>query len=181
MAAESKRPQPIARALMTVLALSAALAIGVVGQLERASSANAGSCAVTVPNRIVRAGAGMSAAAFNYGNAFLRANIWPHGTLPAGTLPDGSVWANINPDGSISAKLGWWRGSPGGKLVIGGHRLDGLAYPLHAHVPAGYGSRGFQPSGVRFSTTGCWQVVGKVGRAKLSFVVKVIKVRKRPA
>jgi hypothetical protein len=179
MAAESKRPQLISR-LIAALTLAAALAIGV-GQFERVSTANAASCAVTVPNRIVRPGAGMSAAAFNYGNASLRANIWPHGTLPAGTLPDGSAWATINADGSISAKLGWWRGAPGGKLVITGHRLDGPTSRLHAHVPTGYGFRGFQPSGVRFSTTGCWQVVGKVGRAKLSFVVKVIKVRKRPA
>jgi hypothetical protein len=28
------------------------------------------------------------------------------------------------------------------------------------------------------STAGCWQVVGKVGRAKLTFVVKVSKVKK---
>lgn len=165
---------------MAALALAAAFAIGI-GQLDRPSTANTGSCAATVPNQIVRSGDGMSAAAFNYGNASLRANIWPHGTLPAGTLPDGGVWATVNPDGSISAKLGWWRGAPGGRLVIRGHRLDGLASPLHAHVPAGYGSRGFQPSGVTFSTTGCWQVVGKVGRARLAFVVKVTKASKKSA
>ena len=178
MAAESERRHSAARALMAAVALAAALAIGV-SLLELASTANAGSCAVTLPNRILRPGAGMSAAAFNYGNASLRAQIWPHGTLLAGTLPNGGVWATVNPNGSISAKLGWWRGPPGGKLVIGGRRLDGRAAPLHAHVPAGYGTRGFQPSGVTFSTTGCWQVVGKAGRAKLTFVVKVTKVRKQ--
>jgi hypothetical protein len=161
---------------MAAVAPAAALAIGV-GLLELASTANAGSCAVTVPNRIVRPGAGMSAAAFNYGNASLRAHIWPHGTLLAGTLPNGGVWATVSRDGSISAKLGWWRGLPG-KLVISGRRLDAAAPPLRAHVPDGYGSRGFQPTGLTFATVGCWRIVGNVGRARLAFVVKVTKVKR---
>lgn len=161
--------------LVVTVVLASALAIGA-SRWERASTANAGSCAVTVPDRIVRPGAGFTSAAFNYGNASLRAHLWPQGTLLAGILPDGGTWATTDRDGSISAKLGWWRGPPGGKLVITGRRLDGPASPLHAHVPAGYGSRGFQPAGVTFSTAGCWQVVGKVGHAKLTFVVKVSNV-----
>ena len=83
--------------------------------------------------------------------------------------------AIINADGSISAKVGWWRGIPG-KLVISGQRLDASAPPLRTDVPEGYGSQGFQPTGLTFSTTGCWQVVGRLRHAELMFVVSVNKV-----
>ena len=169
----------MARTLMAAVALALALAVGA-GNSEPASTSSAsGSCPVTLPNRTVPPGAGFTAAGFNYGNAYLRAHLyWPHGTLTAGTLPDGGAMAIINPNGSISAKLGWWRGLPG-KLVIRGRRLDAAAPPLRADVPDGYGSLGFQATGLTFSTVGCWQVVGKVGRARLTFVVKVTKVKKR--
>jgi hypothetical protein len=84
--------------------------------------------------------------------------------------------AIINTDGSISAKLGWWRGVPG-KLVIRGRRLDRSAAPLRASVPDGYRTLGFQAAGLTFSTVACWQVVGKVRRATLTFVVKVTRLR----
>jgi hypothetical protein len=149
------------------------------GKSEPASSSNAsGSCPVTLPHRIVRPGSGFTAADFNYGNAYVRAEIWPHGRLTAGILPDGGAMAIINANGSIWAKLGWWRGLPG-KLVIRGRRLDAPAPPLRADVPDDTGSLGFQPTGLTFSTVGCWRVVGKAGRARLTFVVKVTKVKKR--
>jgi hypothetical protein len=88
--------------------------------------------------------------------------------------------AIINRDGSISTKLAWWRGMSnklvGRRLVIGGRRLDAHAPPLRASVPVGYGALGIQPTGLTFPTVGCWKVVGKQGRASLSFVVKVTKV-----
>jgi hypothetical protein len=37
----------------------------------------------------------------------------------------------------------------------------------------GYGSRGFQLSGLVFPIVGCWKVVGTLRRARLAFVVKV--------
>jgi hypothetical protein len=70
------------------------------------------------------------------------------------------------------AKLGWWRGVAG-KLAITGERLDGQAPALSAHVPDGYGATGFQATAVTFPTTGCWKVVGSVGDARLTFVVRV--------
>lgn len=164
------------RTLMAAVALALTLAVGA-GKSEPASTSTAsGSCSVTLPNQTVRPGAGFTAAGFNYGNEYLRAYIWPHGTLTAGILPDGGARAMINPDGSIWAKLGWWRGVLG-KLVISGRRLDASAPPLRADVPDGYGSRGFQATGLIFSSVGCWQVVGKVGSARLTFVVRVTKVK----
>lgn len=133
------------------------------------------SCPVTLPNRSVSHGAsGFTAASFNYGNASVRVSLWPQGKLVAGPLPDGSSWADIKPDGSIEAKLGWWRGVEG-KLAIRGKRLDASAPPLRAYVPAGYGNTGFQATGITFPTEGCWRIVGRVGRASLTFVVMVVK------
>ena len=138
-----------------------------------------GSCSVTVPTRQVSPEARSTRDAFNYGGAPLRALLyWPNGRLAAGVLPDGSAMAVINADGSIYAKVGWWRGLPG-RLTIRGRRLDGKASPLRARVPGGYGSSGFQPSGLTFPTVGCWRVTGTVGTAELSFVVKVTKIRAR--
>jgi hypothetical protein len=85
--------------------------------------------------------------------------------------------AIINRDDSISTKLAWWRSMSnklvGQRLVIGGRRLDAHAPPVRASVPVGYGALGIQPTGLTFPTVGCLQVVGKQGRASLTFVVKV--------
>jgi hypothetical protein len=78
-------------------------------------------------------------------------------------------------DRSIEAKLGWWRGEEG-VLAVAGERLDAAAPPLRAHVPAGYGPSGFQPTGLTFPATGCWRVTGRVGHARLEFVVRVRKL-----
>jgi hypothetical protein len=77
--------------------------------------------------------------------------------------------------GSIYAKLGWWRGVRG-KVSVGGRRLDAPAPPLRADVPAGYGPLGFQASGLTFPTVGCWRVTGSLGGARLSFVVRVVRL-----
>jgi hypothetical protein len=167
--------------MIPALLAAVVLTLGLAACTENFESASFpktdGPCPVTLPNRTVAHGAGFTAAGFNYGNAHIRADLyWPHGILHAGVLPDSGAFAVINPDGSVSAKLGWWRGLPH-KLVIRGHRLDASALPLRADVPDGYGAVGFQPSGVTFPTVGCWRVVGKLGSASLTFVVKVTKLK----
>jgi hypothetical protein len=68
-----------------------------------------------------------------------------------------------------------------GKLRIAGERLDARAAPLRAAVPDGYGPTGFQPTGLTFPTTGCWEVRARAGSARLTFVVRVRLTRARPA
>jgi hypothetical protein len=88
--------------------------------------------------------------------------------------------ATLNPDGSVYAKVGWWRGVPG-QLVVRGRRLDAQAPPFRGDVGtvASYEATGFVASGLTFPSVGCWQVVGKVWRASLTFVVKITTVRRR--
>ena len=140
-------------------------------------------CPVTVPTRAATPDAGFGPNGFNYGNPRLRVQLWPGGILRAGILPDGGSFATIHSDGSIRAKVGWWVRDPA-KLVIVGERLDRTAPPIRAHIPPGYGpqydigaSLGFQPTGLVFPTVGCWRITGKAGTARLTFVVKVTKLR----
>jgi hypothetical protein len=112
---------------------------------------------------------------FNYGNRHLGVSLWSKGLLVASR--GGQTWGQITPDGSIWAKVGWWRAIPG-RLHIQGERLDAPAPPLRARVPAGYGSTGFQSTGLTFPTPGCWRVVGSVAGHELEIVVRVTKRRK---
>jgi hypothetical protein len=91
--------------------------------------------------------------------------------------PDGVALARpefIAPDGSIGLKFGWWRETEG-TLTISGRRLDASAPAARASVPDGYGSRGFQASGIEFPTEGCWEITGRVGSSSLTFVTFVIR------
>jgi len=123
-------------------------------------------CPVTIPVAV--------APSFNYGGRHLRVALrWRGGTLLAGPLPSGGESAHVNDDGSISAKLGWWR-DVDGELVIRGRRLDAPAPPLRGDAPRAFSYPGrFIPSTVTFPMSGCWRVVGRVGQATLSFVVRV--------
>jgi hypothetical protein len=65
--------------------------------------------------------------------------------------------------------------------MLTSRRLDAPAPPLRADVPAGYGTTGFQASGVSFRTEGCWEITGKVRQTTLTFVTFVIKQTARQA
>jgi hypothetical protein len=105
-------------------------------------------------------------AGFSHGNG----KLWVGGLEDDGVIEGGPGVAE--PDRSMGIKLGWWR-EVAGSLRISGRRLDAPAPPLRADVPAGYGDRGFQASGVYFPTEGCWAVTGSVGSTALTFVTLV--------
>ena len=154
-----------------VLAATAATAV-LAAVAPRAESG--ATCRVSLP--AIRTDGSFGPKGFNYGTTKLRAQLWKGGKLRAGIFPDGGAMAIVNADGSIYAKQGWWRGVPG-TLRISGRRIDASAPPLRADVPGGYGPKGFNPAGLTFPTTGCWKVTGKVGQARLSYVVKVTKLQ----
>jgi hypothetical protein len=140
------------------------------GQRPISVSPTGKGCAGTRPSRTPP----FSGEDFNYGNRYLGAALWPRGRLVASR--GGATWGQILPDGSIWAKVGWWRAVPG-RLTIHGERLDGPAASLRASVPTGYGSTGFQSTGLTFPTPGCWRVAGRVAGHELEFVVFVTKRR----
>ena len=131
----------------------------------------AATCPLTVPNGA--APRDDSDAGMNHGNGRLWTAIWPHNVVIASPDYQGK-------DGSVDMKWPWWRGVKG-TLTIEGRRLDEKVPPLRADIPGGYGDQGFQPSGIRFPTEGCWEVTGTVGNAKLTFVTLILRAaRYRP-
>jgi hypothetical protein len=134
-------------------------------------------CAVTTPNGIA---AGEEQRDPNsYGNR--QVSVGPFGLWQEGTVifrPGGPGF--VTRDGSLGMKFGWRR-DVSGQLAIEGRRLDATAPPLRAEVPGGYGERGFQASYVIFPTPGCWEVVGRVGDASVTFVTRVVKIGDGPS
>jgi hypothetical protein len=139
------------------------------GQSGSASASRAdGTCPVTVANGSVPPGESPSGDVPQYhGNGALWAALPPFGVVVA--RPE-----DVAKNGDIDAKFGWWRGVQG-TLTISGRRLDGVAGRLKSEVPSGYGPTGFQATGIDFPTEGCWEVTGRAGTARLTFVVIVVK------
>ena len=104
-----------------------------------------------------------------YGNG----SLWVGGLWPSGVVI--MTRDDVGPDGRLGMKFGWYR-LTSGYLTITGRRLDAPAPPASGLTfPGGYGTTGFNASGVIFPTEGCWQVTGRVGRVALTFVTFVIK------
>jgi len=146
-------------------------------QLSAAPAQTTAPCEVTTPNGIV-AGAEEREPG-SYGNR--QVSVGPFGLWPDGTVvfrPGGAGF--VTRDGSLGMKFGWQRGVRG-QLRIEGRRLDAPASPLRAEVPNGYGDIGFQATSLVFSTPGCWEVIGRVGDASLTFVTMVVKIGDGPA
>jgi hypothetical protein len=125
------------------------------------------SCPLTLPNRSRPQDASDWPARDSYGNGKLWTLFWPYNLVIA-------TKGFLREEGVIHMKWPWWRGVQG-ELTIAGRRLDAPAPPLTAEIPPGYGSSGFQPTGILFPTEGCWEVTGSVGDAKLTFVTLVVK------
>lgn len=75
-------------------------------------------------------------------------------------------------DGALSMKFPWWR-LRSGRLHLEGRRLDAPAPPMRSGIPDGYGESGFQATSLIFPTPGCWEVTGRLGDARLTFVKMV--------
>ena len=120
---------------------------------------------MTIPDGSHRCGHPAGLGEQGYGNGKIWVGLWPRGHARA-------TEDNVNRRGEIEMKFPWDRGIRG-RLWITGRRLDAEASPLRAHVPDGYGMKGFQPSAIVFPTVGCWKVKGHVADATLSFVTKV--------
>ncbi len=104
--------------------------------------------------------------------AFGNSHLWVVPLQEDGVIRAGPE--SVESDGSISTKFGWWRITKG-KLGITGRRVDATAPPIRASIPDGYGSSGFQASGITFPMEGCWEITGAVGGATLTFVTLVLR------
>jgi hypothetical protein len=128
-------------------------------------------CAVTIPRPAVLPHVSADHL-FGSDRAHGNGKLWAGGLGANGVIKADPTF--VDDDGSVWWKVGWWRAIPG-RLSITGQRLDGSAPGLRVEVPSGYGRTGFQSSGLRFPTGGCWEVTGKVGSTTLRFVTRVVK------
>ena len=129
-------------------------------------------CPVTTPNGDTPPGEQPSPD--HHGNGQLWTGLWPEGKVTFQTGGPGTIYA----DGSLGMKWWWWRGVDG-PLTVVGRRLDAPASSLRADIPQGYGKSGIQAAELIFPTAGCWEVTGKVGEAKLTFVTQIVRVGDR--
>ena len=157
---------------VVVVAAAVAFAAGAAGHAVSASVGHgtAKTCPVTLPN-----GKPPPAAAIGVlppvppdwdGNGKLWVKLWPYGVMVA-------TKATTAPNGEFGFKIPWWRATTG-TLTVTSTRLDSRSRAVPGGAPDGYGSTGFQPSGVVFTMQGCWRVTGRVGKASLSFVTLVV-------
>ena len=114
-------------------------------------------CPLTVANQSIPPGEATSNVAF-HGDGVLWAR------LPSG--------ATVQPDGALRMKLHWWGRATGSKLDVAARRLDGPKPALETAASSEYNG-GFQAMEIFFPSGGCWEVTGSVGKASLTYVVRV--------
>lgn len=88
-------------------------------------------------------------------------------------LGDGALWIELPPGGvtrGLGEKIPVYR-IASGRIAVDARRLDGGGTATPS-LPD-YGDRGFQSTGVEFSTAGCWELVYSMADHRLSFVLKV--------
>lgn len=121
-------------------------------------------CAVTLGNG--SSPPGETRVQGSFGNGRLWTILWPEGAV---YVDDDA----IEPDGSLGMKFPWWRGADiDGALSIRGHELE-RGLPVRASIPDGYGTTGFQATGILFPVEGCYTVTGSAADAELTFVTLV--------
>jgi len=95
-------------------------------------------------------------------------------TTLAVDLPIDGVYRIQAGEPTLGAKIAWWRYQRG-DLSITARRLDGTA-EVRTTNTAGYGDIGFNPSGVEFTSEGCWRITGSLPAHELTFVMFVRRV-----
>jgi len=110
------------------------------------------------------------------GTEALKTGLPPKGELVFEPGGAGSVLA----DGALRRKFLWMHQARG-RLQISGRRLDGDAPPLQSVVPEGFEAQDIQPTSLIFPTTGCWEVTGRIGEHRVTFVLRVVKIGDGPA
>jgi hypothetical protein len=114
-----------------------------------------------------------------YGNDALSTTLWSLGVVLFTSDGPGTIYE----DGSLGMKWHWAQHIEG-QLSIDGRRLDASSPPLRAIVedsgrlPPTRSKTGFRATGLIFSTSGCWEVTGRVAEQSLTFVTLVIDVCK---
>jgi len=143
---------------------------GIAVALAGCSGGQAATCPVTEPNGSLPPGETVTAREY-LGNGELWTVLWPDGRVvfePGGP-------GEIRDDRGLAMKFPFWRGeSVRGDLRITGRRLDGVAGPLTAEIPEGYGETGFQATGLVFASEGCWEITASAGDATLTFVTQAV-------
>ena len=107
---------------------------------------------------------------FGSRNAYGNDDLWVGGLPHDGIL--GMSQEDVDSDEDLGTKLGWWR-NVRGHVEISGRRRDAPAPPLVGRGSDGFGTIGFQSSGIHFPTQGCWEITGSVGESELTFVMFV--------
>jgi hypothetical protein len=136
------------------------------GAVSTPPASEADTCPVTPPNGALPPGEIATSGSRYLGNGALWTELYPNPLRPR---PE-----DVHADGSIEIKVPWWRGVVG-RLTIAGRRLDAHAPRASAWIPTGYGRTGFQSTAVTFPTPGCWEVTGRTGRARLTFVSLILE------
>jgi hypothetical protein len=126
---------------------------------------------VTLPN--ANTPPGEKASPGDYGNGKIWTSLWPYGVIIAAE-------DSVEADGSIRMKFWWFSDGVEGDLGISGRRLDGAADPVQATTnsaspESGFTGDAFWASAIVFPTEGCWEVMGKIGATRLTFVALVVK------
>lgn len=87
-------------------------------------------------------------------------------------LPIDGVYRIQATEPTLSTKIAWWR-YVAGTVNITARRFDGTSADIRTSTTDGYGASGFNPSGVEFTSEGCWRVTGSLDGHELSFVMFV--------
>ncbi|MDQ2952494.1 MAG: hypothetical protein M3R54_09555 [Chloroflexota bacterium] len=87
-------------------------------------------------------------------------------------LPIDGVYRIQAGEPTLSTKIAWWRYVPG-TVQITARSVDGASPEIRTSTTAGYGDSGFNPSGIDFTSEGCWRVNGNLEGHQLTFVMLV--------